>query len=112
MAQPTKAAWGVTEALGGLGGRDPLDEVGAEGFVLAVGGVGRFEEDLPDVAVCYLYTRLTRHTTNMSHQIRRCKRNQRAGSQDLPEIRGNGLPCAGGARRETAPRWVERRLQL
>jgi hypothetical protein len=64
VAEHSKDSRGVAEALGGLGGRDPLEEVGAEGFVLAVGGVGRFEEDLPDIDVCYLFDlfqRLTRH---------------------------------------------------
>jgi hypothetical protein len=62
VAEHSKASRGVAEALGGLGGRDPLEEVGAEGFVLAVGGVGRFEEDLPDIDVCYLFDLFQRLT--------------------------------------------------
>jgi hypothetical protein len=44
MDQDAKAAGGVAEASGGLGGGKPLDEVSAEGLVLAVGRVDRLEE--------------------------------------------------------------------
>ena len=39
----------VTEAASDLGTGSPFDEEGAEGLVLAVGGVGGFEEDLGEV---------------------------------------------------------------
>ena len=45
----SEAPWGVTEAASDLGTGDPLHEEGAEGLVLAVGGVGRNEEDLGKV---------------------------------------------------------------
>ena len=44
MDEDAEAAGGVAEACGGLGGGESLDEVGAEGLVLAVGGVGRLEK--------------------------------------------------------------------
>ena len=44
MDQDAKAAGGVAEARGGGGGRKSLDEVSAEGLVLAVGRVDRLEE--------------------------------------------------------------------
>ena len=37
-------ARGVAEAFGDLGRRTPLHEEGPQGFVLAVGGIGRFQE--------------------------------------------------------------------
>jgi hypothetical protein len=42
--EDAKAAGGIAEACGGLGGGEALDEVGAEGFVLAMGGGGGLEE--------------------------------------------------------------------
>ena len=63
----TKASSGIAESFRGLSGGDTLDEVGTEGFVAAMGGIGRFEEDLLDVAIGYLFTRLRRHTATMSH---------------------------------------------
>ena len=44
----------VAEAIGGLGDREPLDEEGAEGFVLLMGGVGRFEEEAGEVCELFL----------------------------------------------------------
>ena len=44
VAQDAEAARGVAEAGGGLGGGDLLDEVGAQGLVLAVGRVGGLQE--------------------------------------------------------------------
>ena len=38
MAEDTKGAGGIAESLGDQWGRDALDEVGAEGLVLAVSG--------------------------------------------------------------------------
>ena len=45
----TQAPWGVAEAARDLGTRESLHEEGTEGLVLAVGGVGRFEEDASKV---------------------------------------------------------------
>ena len=42
--QDAEAAGRVAEARGGLGGGKSLDEVGAEGLVLAVGGVDRLQK--------------------------------------------------------------------
>ena len=42
--EDAEAAWGVTEAASGLGTGNAVDEKGAEGLVLAVRGVGGFEE--------------------------------------------------------------------
>ena len=39
MGQDAKTPPGVAAAAGGFGGGEPLDEVGAQGFVLAVSGV-------------------------------------------------------------------------
>jgi hypothetical protein len=44
--QDAKAARGVAEAVGGLFGAELVDEEGAEGFLLAMGGVGGLEEGL------------------------------------------------------------------
>ena len=44
MDQDTKPAGGVTAAAGGLGRSESLDEIGAQGFVLAVSGVLGLEE--------------------------------------------------------------------
>ncbi|MEK7755026.1 MAG: hypothetical protein AAB654_24075, partial [Acidobacteriota bacterium] len=49
VGQNAKASRGVTAAAGGLGGREPFDEVGAEGFVLAVGGVLGLEEEAGEI---------------------------------------------------------------
>jgi len=45
MDQNSQAPWGVSEAFGNLGHGESLDEEGAEGLVLAVGGVGGFKEE-------------------------------------------------------------------
>ncbi len=44
--EDSEAPRSVTEATSDLGTGGPLNEEGAEGLVLAVGGVGGFEEDL------------------------------------------------------------------
>ena len=44
MDQDAKATCGVTPTTGGFGRGESLHEVGAEGFVLAVGRVLRLEE--------------------------------------------------------------------
>ena len=49
MNKNTEASWGVTEAASGLAAGQPLDEIGAKGLVLAVGGVGRLEKDVGEV---------------------------------------------------------------
>ena len=47
--QDAEAARGIAEAAGDLGGGEALDEEGAEGLVLAVGGVGGLEEGAGEV---------------------------------------------------------------
>ena len=44
MDENAKASWCVAEAGGCLGGGEPFDEEGPQGFVLPVGGVGGLEE--------------------------------------------------------------------
>ena len=44
VAQDAEAAGGITEAFGGFGGRELFHEEGSQGFVLAVSGVGGFQE--------------------------------------------------------------------
>jgi len=39
MTEDTETAWGVAEAPGRFGGRELLDELGAEGFELAMEGL-------------------------------------------------------------------------
>src|SRR5208337_4585751 len=45
MDEDTEAPRGIAEAASGLVTGQSIDEVGAKGLVLAVGGVGRFKED-------------------------------------------------------------------
>ena len=47
--EDAEAPWGVAEAASGLGTGEAIDEEGAEGLVLTVGGVGGFEEDAGEV---------------------------------------------------------------
>jgi len=47
--QDAKASCRVAEAPGGLLGEELLDEEGAQGFVLALGGIGGPEEDLSGI---------------------------------------------------------------
>jgi hypothetical protein len=49
VAEHAEAIGGVAEAVGDLGGREALDEIGAQGLVLPVGGVGGYEEDTREV---------------------------------------------------------------
>jgi hypothetical protein len=49
MDEDSEAPRCVTEAASDLGTGEPLNEEGAEGLVLALGGVGGFEEDLRKV---------------------------------------------------------------
>jgi hypothetical protein len=49
MDQDAETAGGVAEAAGDLGGGEAVHEEGAEGLVLAVGGVGGIEEDPGEV---------------------------------------------------------------
>jgi len=51
--QPAEAAGGITQASGGLFGGQAFDEEGAEGLVLALGGVGRGEDVLGECSVCF-----------------------------------------------------------
>jgi hypothetical protein len=43
--QDTETAFGVAEATGGFFGGQLLDEIGAQGFVLTMGGVSGLEKD-------------------------------------------------------------------
>src|SRR5690349_18900584 len=52
MAEDAEAAIAVAEAFGGFLGGDAIDEESAEGFVLAVRGIGRDAERAG--GVCYL----------------------------------------------------------
>ena len=47
--EDAEASWGVTEAASGLGTGNAIDEKGAKCLVLAVRGVGGFEEDAGEV---------------------------------------------------------------
>ena len=47
--EDTEATWGVTEAASDLGAGNLVDEEGSQGLVLAMGGVGGFEEDAGEV---------------------------------------------------------------
>ena len=49
MDEDTEATWGVTEATSDLGAGNLVDEEGSQGLVLAMGGVGGFEEDPGEV---------------------------------------------------------------
>ena len=49
MDEDAKAARGVTEAVSDFGAREPVDDKGPEGLVLAMGGVGGFEENAGEV---------------------------------------------------------------
>jgi len=64
VAENSKASGAVSEALGDLSRREPLDEVGAQGFVLAMGRVLGHEECLS--GVCYFPSRTFRHSATMS----------------------------------------------
>ena len=48
--QNAEATLRIAEAAGGLFGRELVDEEGAEGFVLAMSGVGGVEEGLGGVS--------------------------------------------------------------
>jgi hypothetical protein len=71
-----EASSGIAKAFRGLSGGDTIDEVGTEGFVAAMGGIGCFEEDLLDVVVGYLFTRLSLHASTISHEKTAFKKNQ------------------------------------
>jgi hypothetical protein len=45
MGKDTKASWRIPEAAGDFDGREILDEVGPEGFVLAVSRIPGFEKE-------------------------------------------------------------------
>jgi hypothetical protein len=46
MSEDTKASRRISEAAGDFGRREILDEVGPEGFILAVSGIRRFEKEV------------------------------------------------------------------
>ncbi|MCP5112534.1 MAG: hypothetical protein GY953_17040 [bacterium] len=45
MTQDAEGAGGISEAASGFDGRELLDEVGTEGFVLAMQGIFRGKEE-------------------------------------------------------------------
>ena len=45
MTQDAKGTWGVGKTAGDVSRGEALDEIGAEGLVLALGGGGGFEEE-------------------------------------------------------------------
>jgi hypothetical protein len=53
MDQDPEAAFGVSEAFGGLFIGELIDKVGSEGLVLAMGGAGGVEEDPGEIG--YLF---------------------------------------------------------
>jgi hypothetical protein len=61
MAEHAEAARGVAEARGGFGRGETLAEVGAQGFILAMGGIGRLQEDGGEV--CYFFCAVRRIPT-------------------------------------------------
>ena len=62
--EDAEAPRGVTEAASNLDAGEAVDEEGAEGLVLAMGGVGGFEEDLGEVR--YFFWFAVRHGPQMS----------------------------------------------
>ena len=45
VGEDTEASGRVVEAVGDFGRRELFDEVGPEGFVLPMGGIGGFQKD-------------------------------------------------------------------
>jgi len=72
MAQDAKASGRVAKASRRLSRRQTLDEVGAERFVLPVGGIGGHQEDAGEVSYRVSWT--GRHTVTMSHDQTSVKR--------------------------------------
>jgi hypothetical protein len=64
MAEAAEASWGVAESRSCLGGREPLNEEGAERLVLSVSGVGRLEEEARQW--CYVISYIYRHILKIS----------------------------------------------
>src|SRR5512143_1305072 len=64
VAQHAEAAGGVAEALGDFVGGQRVDEVGAQGLVLAVRGVAGPQEVAGQI--CYLFSSTIRHIATMS----------------------------------------------
>jgi len=56
MAEDAEAAGGIAEAAGDDVGGEAIEEEGAEGFILAMGGVAWFEEELGEVHYSYSFT--------------------------------------------------------
>ena len=65
VAEHAEAIGGVAEAPSDLGGGPPVDEIGAQGFVLTVGGVGGFEEEAGEIR--YLIGFTGRHASTISN---------------------------------------------
>ena len=94
-AEDAEAARRIAEAGGGLGGGQAVDEVGSEGFVLALGGVSGFEEE--SSVGCYLILCIYGNITTIS-RIRETstpKRQLRANSAQNERIL-RGWPHVSG----------------
>jgi hypothetical protein len=65
VAKDPEGAWGVTEGAGDRLGGAALDEISAEGFILAVFGQGGFEKE--GAWVCYIKWCSDMHIKLMSH---------------------------------------------
>ena len=52
MNKDAKASLGIAETPGDFLGGKSIDEEGTQGFVLPMGGIGRFQEEAS--VVCYL----------------------------------------------------------
>jgi hypothetical protein len=62
VAQDAKGAGGVTKLLGGLSRGKAFDEIGPQGFVLALKGVDGLQEEAGFFEVCcYLFTSTYNH---------------------------------------------------
>jgi hypothetical protein len=49
MTEDPKTPRGVTETSGRLGRRELVDEISSQGFILAMGGVGRLNKDTGEI---------------------------------------------------------------
>jgi hypothetical protein len=101
-AEGVEGLAGVAEAVGDLLGAAPVDEIGAEGFVLALAGVGRAQEELgarPLLGIVSfishgVYYRLYRHTSQWGRAEKRPKMlcfSRKQGANGGNERRGDGL---------------------
>jgi hypothetical protein len=66
MAEHAEAAGRITEPPGNLDGGEPFDEIGAQGLVLAMGGVGGLEEHAGEIS-CLIWC-IDKHIATMLHK--------------------------------------------